>query len=119
MINVLSAATGLFVGVTIIVFIRRDRLLAKHGFFWLVVALGLISLGLLPQIVDLMAASLGVGYPPILVILLGFATLILKALVSDLEASRLEVNNIRAIQRLAILEKRVRDLEDNKGEDCS
>ena len=107
----ISAVIGLLVGSLIIYFIRKDRLLVRHGMGWIVVASGLIVLGLFPGLIDRAAQWVGVAYPPTLAMILGFAALILKALIADIEASRSEVRVTRLVQRLAMLEADIRTLE--------
>lgn len=106
-----TAVIGLLVGSSIIYFIRKDRLLVRHGMGWIVVAAGLIVLGLFPELVDHAALWAGVAYPPTLAMIFGFATLILKALISDIEASRADVRVTRLVQRVAMLEADIRKLE--------
>lgn len=106
-----SAVIGLLVGSSIIYFIRKDRLLVRHGMGWIFVASGLILLGLFPGLIDRAAQWVGVAYPPTLAMVLGFAALILKALIADIEASRHEVRVTRLVQRVAMLEADIRTLE--------
>ena len=112
----ISAVIGLLVGSLIIYFIRKDRLLVRHGMGWIVVASGLIVLGLFPGLIDRAAQWVGVAYPPTLAMILGFAALILKALIADIEASRSEVRVTRLVQRLAMLEADIRTLEQEAQE---
>ena len=106
-----TAVIGLLVGSSIIYFIRRDRLLVRHGMGWICVALALITVGLFPELVDRAAQWVGVAYPPTLAMILGFGALIIKALISDIEISRSEVKVTRLVQRVAILEAGIRTLE--------
>ena len=107
----ISAVIGLLVGSLIIYFIRKDRLLVRHGMGWIFVASGLIVLGFFPGLIDHAAQRVGVAYPPTLAMILGFAALIIKALISDIEASRSEVRVTRLVQRVAMLEADIRALE--------
>lgn len=106
-----SAIIGLLVGSSIIFLIRKDRLLVRHGVGWIFVAFGLIVLGLFPGLIDRAAQWAGVAYPPTLAMILGFAALILKALISDIEASRSDVRVTRLVQRVAMLEADIKKLE--------
>lgn len=115
----ITAVIGLLVGLSIIYFIRRDRLLVRHGMGWMCVAAALITIGLFPGLVDRAAQWAGVAYPPTLAMILGFAALILKALISDIEISRSEVRIIRLVQRIAMLEADIRDLNQNDQERSS
>tara|TARA_Y100001954_G_C15304227_1_gene357459 strand:+ start:117 stop:494 length:378 start_codon:yes stop_codon:yes gene_type:complete len=112
----ITAIIGLLVGLSIIYFIRRDRLLVRHGVGWICVAAALITIGLFPGLVDRAAQWAGVAYPPTLAMILGFAALILKALISDIEISRSEVRITRLVQRIAMLEADIRNLSQHDPE---
>ena len=111
MMQWITAIIGLFVGGLIVFFIRRDRLLVRHGLGWICVAAALITVGIFPGTVDRAAQWAGVAYPPTLAMILGFAALILKALISDIEISRSEVRIVRLVQRIAMLEADIRELK--------
>jgi hypothetical protein len=111
MVQWITTIIGFLVGSSILYFIRKDRLLVRHGVSWICVAAGLIMLGLFPRLVDQAAQWAGVAYPPTLAMILGFAALILKALISDIELSRSEVRLTRLVQRVAMLEADIRSLE--------
>ena len=113
-----TAVIGLLVGFSIIYFIRKDRLLVRHGMGWIFVAVGLIFFGLFPELIDRAALWAGVAYPPTLAMIFGFSALILKALISDIEASRADVRVTRLVQRVAMLEADIRKLE-QRGEGAS
>ena len=119
MMHWITAIIGLLVGLSIIYFIRRDRLLVRHGMGWICVAAALITIGLFPGLVDRAAQWAGVAYPPTLAMILGFAALILKALISDIEISRSEVRITRLVQRTAMLEADIRSLKQHDPERSS
>ncbi len=100
----ISASIGLFVAATILFLIRRDKLHVRHGVFWLFLGIAFAGLGFAPPIVDWLAKWLGVGYPPVLAIVAIIAVLVIKILLMDIDQARLEVQQQRLIQRLAILE---------------
>ena len=110
MMHWVTAVIGFFVGCLIIYFIRKDQLLVRHGMGWIFVAACFFTLGLFPHLVDRVALWVGVAYPPTLAIIVGFAALILKALISDIEVSRTEVRLTRLVQRVAMLESDIRKL---------
>ena len=100
----ISAFIGLGISLAILIFIRRNRLLVRHGLAWILVAGAVSAIGIFPQFFDLLAMWTGVAYPPTIALVLGFGVLILKALISDIELSRVEVKMTRLVQRVAILE---------------
>ena len=77
----ISAVIGLSISLAILIFIRRDRLLVRHGLGWILAAGVVMAVGLYPQSVDLLASWVGVTYPPTIALLLGFGALTLKALI--------------------------------------
>lgn len=107
----ISAFLGLSISFVIIIFIRRDRLLVRHGLGWILAAGVVMAVGLYPQSVDLLASWVGVAYPPTIALLLGFGALTLKTLISDIELSKTEVKVTRLVQRLAVLEFEVNRLQ--------
>lgn len=99
-----AALIGIFIGGLILWLVRKNHLHGPYAIWWILVAIGVILLGLFPQIVNPIAKWLGVGYPPILVIILALAALLVKVLTMDLERTRQEVALRRLAQRLAMLE---------------
>jgi hypothetical protein len=99
-----SAILGVFLASAILWLIRRDYLHTRHASWWLVVAFLVVLLGLFPQMVDFVAAQLGISYPPTLVFILGMGMILIKVINIDLHQSYLETRMRRLAQRLAILE---------------
>ena len=107
MTDLFTAATGLFVAATIVYLIKRDRLQVRHGVSWM----------LAPSLLDRLAVSLGVAYPPTVALVLGGSALIIKAVSSDVERSLSEVKITRLVQRLAMLEADIKRLEKHADQD--
>lgn len=108
MIALVSGGIGLFVAVSILVLMRKDKLHASHGLSWLFVAIAFACLGFAPGLVDALAQWLGIEYPPILALTIGVALLVLKLLSMDIDRSRIEMRNQRLTQRIAMLEATIR-----------
>ena len=117
MTDLFTAATGLFVAATIVYLIKRDRLQVRHGVSWMLVAAIFALFGFAPSLLDRLAASLGVAYPPTVALVLGGSALIIKAVSSDVERSLSEVKITRIVQRLAMLEADIRRLEKRADQD--
>ena len=111
MVSLLTGPIGLIIAALIIFLIRKDRLHAHHGLGWIIVALGFALLGFSPGIIDWLAKILGIGYPPVLALTLAFSLLVLKILLMDIERSRLESRNLRLVQRVAMLEADLKQLQ--------
>ncbi|RUQ37590.1 MAG: DUF2304 domain-containing protein [Candidatus Competibacteraceae bacterium] len=99
-----SMAIGIAVALIILFLVRRDRLHGPYAIWWIGVAATVALLGFFPRLFDWLATQLGISYPPILAIVLGFGLLLLKILTMDLERSRQERLIRRLAQRLAMLE---------------
>lgn len=101
-----SMAIGVSLAAIILFLVRRDHLHGPYAIWWIGSAATVALLGLFPRLFDTWAAKLGISYPPILAIVLGFGLLLLKILTMDLERSRQERLIRRLTQRLAMLEVR-------------
>jgi hypothetical protein len=102
--QVTAALIGLSIGGLILWLVRKNHLHGPYAIWWILVAVGVILLGLFPQVVNPVASWLGVNYPPILAIILALAALLVKVLTMDLDRTRQEVMLRRLAQRLAMLE---------------
>ena len=102
--NLASAAIGLSVAGIILFLVRRDHLHTRYALWWIPIAIGIGLLGVFPRISDAVAPLLGITYPPILPLILGFVLIVIKLLLMDIERSRNEVKLHRLIQRVAMLE---------------
>lgn len=102
-----SLVIGLGLAVAILMLVRRAHLHGPHAFWWLGHAIIIIVLGTWPQLIDLIAPYLGVSYPPIVVVILGLALVLVKMMSMDLERSIQEQRLRRLAQRLALLEARI------------
>lgn len=111
----LSAIVGVSVGGMIIFLMQRDRLIVRHGLIWFLFSVSLILLGLFPTAIDILAGLFGIGYPPMLAIAIVLPLVILKVFLSDLALSKSEVRVARLVQRLAMVEADLKDLENRRA----
>lgn len=123
MFATVSGLIGIAAALAIIVLIRRDHLHVRYGLWWLAVAAVFVILGFFPTIIDWLAAKVGVAYGPVLALTLGLTVFAIKVLTLDIARSRDETKTVRLIQRIAMLESEVRQLEarlgDEKSDDAS
>ena len=108
-----TMATGIFgvvIALLMVYLVRRDRLHVSHGLGWTTVILVFAFLGVAPSIFDTLASLLGVKYAPILGIMLAIGVLVIKALVADLESTRLKLSQQRLIQKVSLLEAELREI---------
>lgn len=101
-----SMVIGLVLATVILWLVRRDHLHGPYAVWWIGSAATVTVLGFFPNIFDSLAGYLGISYPPMLAMVLGFAMLLIKILTMDLERSRQERQIRRLAQRLAMLEAR-------------
>ncbi|MDS4019754.1 MAG: DUF2304 domain-containing protein [Candidatus Competibacter sp.] len=104
--QITSMAIGFSLAAVILFLVRRDHLHGPYAIWWIGVAVTVSMLGFFPRLFDYLASLLGIGYPPILAVVLGFGLLLLKILTMDLDRSRQERLIRRLAQRLAMLEAR-------------
>ena len=102
-----SLIIGLSLAGVILWLVRRAHLHGPHAIWWIGLAAGIILLGTWPRLTDLIAPYLGVSYPPIVAVILGFALMLVKMMDMDLQRSRQEQRIRRLAQRLALLEARI------------
>lgn len=114
--QLLSMLIGVGIAAVILYMLRRDHIHGSHAVWWLITAAGVMLLGIFPWLSDILGRLLGIGYPPILAVLLGMAILLLKVLSMDVEHARQERRLRRLTQQVAILEARMAALEDDDAE---
>jgi hypothetical protein len=101
-ITVLVMALGL--AVTILYLVRRDHIYIRQGLFWILVAVVSVTLGTWPTAIDRIGESLGVSYPPSLLLLAAILVLMIKGLLTDIGVTKLRRDMRRLNQRIALLE---------------
>ena len=110
MIQAFATVFGLSLSLVLLLLIRRDRLHISHGVTWGVAVLSFALLGFAPGLFDTIAQQLDIVYGPTLAISMAIAALVIKALLLDIECSKLRVNNQRLGQQLAIVASDLADL---------
>lgn len=114
-LSILSLVVGLSLAGTILFLVRRDHLHGPYALGWLLLAVLIIIVAIVPASIDWVGQAVGIYYPPILLCLLAIAALLIKSLVSDLERSRQERKIRRLSQKLAIIERELADLRESQG----
>ncbi len=101
----ISVILGLCTATTIIYLIRRDHLQPRYALWWILVAGGVAIFGMMPKLIDQIGSAVGITYPPILLIIIGMVSILIKMLKMDIDCSQREAKLRRLTQRLAILER--------------
>jgi hypothetical protein len=111
MVALITGAIGIATAITIVILIRKDHLHVRYGLWWAGAATAFAFLGLFPAIFDNVAKYVGIARPPILALTLAVSILVIKILVMDIERSRNAIRMQRLIQRLALLESDLREMQ--------
>lgn len=117
MIPIITSIIGVTVSALILMLIRRDQLEASVGVAWILIAAGFCLLGFAPFLVDSLARLLNVAHAPSLAFSLALGAITLKLVYDDVQRSKSQITNKRLVQRLAILETRLRELEGSASSD--
>jgi len=115
----ITAILGVVIAGSILFLVRRDHLHGPYAVWWLLIALITTVLGVWPKLVDGLIYALGVGYPPVLLLVFAQGLMLVKILTMDIERSRQERRLRRLAQQMAIIESLIEDqqqTEDNAGE---
>lgn len=108
--QITAALIGVGTALVILWLVRRDRLHGLYALWWLTVAVVALVTGLFPRSVDWLGALFGINYPPMLLVLIALAAIILKLLDIDIGVTRRERRVRRLMQKIAILELELRSL---------
>lgn len=96
----------------VIEMLRRRRLRERHAIWWLVAGFLALLISVFPSILQSVASLLHFSVPVNLVFFVSLFILFLVALQHSSELTRLEDHNRKLVERIVMLEMRVRALED-------
>jgi hypothetical protein len=91
--------------------VRRRRLMERYALLWLLSGVVLLILATFRGLLEDAAQLIGVEYPPSALFFIAFAFVLLLLLHFSVAVSRLADQSKVLAQRLAMLEKRVREVE--------
>jgi hypothetical protein len=110
-VQVVAVAISVALLVGVLELVRRKKLAEEYSFVWILCALALLGLSLSRDVLDRLALSLGIFYPPaallLVVILFVFVASVLFSVVISRQRQQIE----RLIEDAALLEARLRELE--------
>lgn len=113
---ILGIAAALLVLVTVFEMLRRGKLRERHTLWWIVAgAIGLFF-GIFPNLLDGLASAVGVAVPVNLVFFLGIVVLFLVCIQQSTELTQSEERTRTLAEHTALLEDRVRVLEQRLGQ---
>jgi hypothetical protein len=91
--------------------VRRRRLMERYALLWLLSGIVLLILSTFRGLLEDAARITGIEYPPSALFFIAFAFVLVLLLHFSVAVSRLADQSKVLAQRLALLEKRVRDVE--------
>jgi hypothetical protein len=94
---------ALFYIVVVIDLIRKKRLLETHALLWILTFVVVAASPFLLPLLDVVAYTIGITYPPALYLLIAIFFLMANTLRNTLDISRLTEQNRRLTQEVAIL----------------
>lgn len=115
--NTFFLGLGVLVALTILLLIRRDRLVIMHSIWWLMIGALILVLALFPELIDLAAKRVGIAYPPSLLFMAAILVVVIKLLMSDIDRSYDRRRLLLLAQRVALLEAELSRLGGNRLND--
>ena len=112
--RILAAVAAVFFFVLVLELIRRRKLQERYTVIWFILALGMLAVGLFPQLLETLADVLGVRDTNAALFALLLLLLLALAFESTITASRQGEQITRLAQENALL--KVREAEANKGQ---
>jgi hypothetical protein len=104
-------ASGLLL-LMVLELVRRRRFLERYAIVWLLSAVVLLMLAIWKGLLTELASAIGIIYPPNALFVVAFGFVLILLLHFSLAVSRLSDQTKVLAQRLALLEKRMRDVEE-------
>lgn len=100
----LTGLLGVSLALVIFFLIRRDHLYLGDGLFWVVIAIAALVFGFSPALIDHLAGSVGIAYPPTLLLIVAIAVLLIKVLHADILSARMRRDIRRLNQKISLIE---------------
>jgi len=111
-----SIAGSLVLLLVILELIRKGKLAEEYSLLWIATGVVLFVLSVWRGILDLFARLVGIYYPPSALFLVGFVFVLLLILHFSVIVSRLSRRNRELAQTVALLGRKIEELEEG-GED--
>jgi hypothetical protein len=108
--QITSAVLGVGLAGAILFLVRRDHLHGPYAMWWFAVAAATFVLGVFPNVVVWLGRETGIGYAPVLPIIIGLSLVLIRLLKLDIDRSKHERKMRRLTQKLAILEQELERL---------
>jgi hypothetical protein len=115
--QITSAVLGVGLAGAILFLVRRDHLHGPYAVWWFAVAAATFVLGVFPGVVVWLGRETGIGYAPVLPIIIGLSLVLIRLLKLDIDRSKQERKMRRLTQKLAILEQELERLGGKPSDD--
>jgi len=112
-VQIVVLITSILVTGFIVEQVRRRRLAVEYSLIWIVAGLGMIGLSLWKNGVEYLAHLMGIYYAPSAIFVIFGVLVFVLCVHFSLEISRLNSNNRVLIQRIALLEDDLKNIEKN------
>lgn len=116
-IQVVAVGISVALLVGVLELVRRKKLTEEYSFIWILCALALLGLSLARGVLDSIARQLGIYYPPAALLLVVILFVFVASVLFSVVISRQRQQIDRLIEDAALLDARVRELEDERLED--
>ncbi len=117
--NLLAAIPALVLLVAVLELVRRRRLREKYALLWILTAVVLLVLSLWRGIADSIAITIGIAYGPAVIFAIAGFFFIVVLLHYSTVISALTDRTAVLAQQLALVEQRLRKLEEERKSDDS
>ena len=109
-VQVISILVSAALLLLVLELVRRRKLTEEHSFVWIIGSIALLGLSIRRDILDVMARTLGVHYPPaVLILVLGFLVFVVSLCFSVVLSQQRKLIE-RLVEDLALLEADLREL---------
>jgi hypothetical protein len=115
--TILASAASIILLLAVLELVRRRRLREKYALLWILTAIVLLILSLWRGLVDSIAIALGISYGPLITIAVGALFVLVVLLHYSTVISALTDRSAVLAQQVAMLEERLRRLEDKQSDD--
>jgi len=110
-VTIAATCASLLLLLAVLELVRRRRLREKYALLWLLTAVVLLILSIWRGAVDSIASLVGVGYAPAIIFAIAFLFVLVVLLHYSTVVSNLADRTVWLTQQIALLEQRIRDLE--------
>lgn len=114
-----SLITGLLIAVILIKLARKSKIHTTHFIWWSSIISFILIFAIFPTLIDIIGRLVGISYPPIIVAVAGLGLMLIKTLTMDIYITQNEIRYKKLAQKMALLEKMVKEQSDNIESDQS